>query len=324
MARKLVLVALGGNAIKQADEKGTFEEQFNNIYKTCEELVKLIKAGYRLVITHGNGPQAGSLLIQQEAGASEVPPMPLDAIGAMTQGQIGYMFAQALENILWREKIPMPIVSVVNQVVVDPNDPDFKDPSKPVGPFYTKEESEKLKAERKDWIIKQVKPENVERRFRRVVASPKPVRNVEYLAIRQMVENDMIVITSGGGGIPVISDKNANLTGIAAVIDKDRAGEKLAESLGTDIFLILTDVENALINYGKENQQPVGKITVSEMQKYVDEGHFLAGSMGPKVEAAIEFVKFSGCKSIITSLDKAKDAITGNVGTQIFPDHPDY
>lgn len=320
MARKTILIALGGNAIKKADEKGSAEEQFASVYVTCRELIKLLKAGHRLVITHGNGPQVGNILLQFES-CKEIPAQPLDIAGSMTQGQIGYMFEQALTNLLWQEKMPLPVVAIVNQVLVSEDDPDYKDPTKPVGPFYTKEEAEVLKKERPDWVIKEVKPQNVERRFRRVVASPDPIRNMEYIAIRRMVEAGIVVIASGGGGIPVVYDKKTDLLkGTAAVIDKDLAGERLAEVVGADIFLVLTDVPNAMLNFGKPDQKAVERISCTEMQKLYNEGHFKAGSMGPKVKAALRFIDFGGDRSIITSLDKAFDAVRYGIGTQILPD----
>ncbi len=318
--RKVIVVALGGNAIKQADEKGTAEEQFSNVATTCRSLVGMLKYGHRLVITHGNGPQAGNLLIQQEDGVAHVPAQPLDVVGAMTQGQIGYMFQQVLQNMLWRERMPLPVVSVVNQVLVSEDDPDYKDPSKPVGPFYTEAEAEAIKKERSDYIIKEVKPKNVEKRFRRVVPSPDPIRNVEYIAIRRMIEAGIVVVASGGGGIPVIYNERGDLQGTAAVIDKDKAGEKLAEVVGADMFLVLTDVESACINFGKPNEKRVGKVALSQIKKYYDEGHFLAGSMGPKVTACMRFVEWGGERAIITSLDKAIDAIIGKTGTIITRD----
>lgn len=317
--RKTIVVALGGNAIKQADEAGTAEEQFKNVYITCKQFIRLLKSGYRLVITHGNGPQSGNLLIQQEA-TTEVPPQPLDVVGAMTQGQIGYMFCQVLSNLLWEERMPIPVIAIVNQVLVSEDDPDYQDPTKPVGPFYTKEEAEKLKQEKPKWIMKQVKPDSVEKNWRRVVASPDPIRNMEYIGVRRMLEAGIVVVASGGGGVPVVYEEGSKrIRGTAAVIDKDLAGQRLAEVVGADIFLILTDVENALVNFGKEDEKPVETVSYNRMEKLAEEGHFLAGSMGPKVKAAMRFVKFGGERSIITSLDNAFDAVSMGKGTQILP-----
>lgn len=319
MTGELILVALGGNAIKQADEKGTAEEQFRNVRKTAQQLVQLYKLGYKLVITHGNGPQAGNLLIQQEEGAKLVPPQPLDVVGAMTQGQIGYMFQQSLINYFNNDKLNAAVATIVTQVLVREDDPDFQDPSKPVGPFYTKEEADEL-IKTKGYIIKKVKP-NEGRVYRRVVPSPDPIKPIEAEAIRKLVNAGVIVIASGGGGIPVVIDKETGeLRGVEAVIDKDLAGERLAEVVKADIFLILTDVEKAKLNYGKPNEKPIDKITVSEAKKYLEEGHFLAGSMGPKVKACIRFIEYGGKKAIITSLEKAVDALQGKTGTHIVPD----
>ncbi|MCD6514939.1 MAG: carbamate kinase [Candidatus Asgardarchaeia archaeon] len=317
--KELIVVALGGNAIKQADEKGTAEEQFRNVRNTAKLLVELSLKGYKLVITHGNGPQAGALLIQQEEGKRMgIPAQPLDVVGAMTQGQIGYMLQQCLVNEFRKRGITnVPIITVVTQVLVHKDDPDFQDPSKPVGPFYTKEEALKYAKER-GWIVKQVKP-GEGKTWRRVVPSPDPIGQVEAEAIRRLVDARVIVIASGGGGIPVI-DENSELKGVEAVIDKDLAGERLAELVDADIFLILTDVEKAKLNFGKPNEKDIDVMTVSEAKKYYEEGHFLKGSMGPKVLACIRFLEAGGKRAIITHLEKAVEAIEGKTGTHIIPD----
>ena len=246
---KTIVVALGGNAIKKAEEKGTFEEQLRTVRETCKRILEIIKRGYKVVITHGNGPQAGNLLIQQDEGSQLVPPQPLDVVGAMTQGQIGYMLQQTLINYLRQAGLNMPVVTVLTQVLVDKDDPDFKDPSKPVGPFYTKEEAEKL-SKKKGYIIKKVRPVG-EKMYRRVVPSPDPIVIIERDIIKRLVDIGVIVIASGGGGIPVITKEDGSLEGTEAVIDKDLAGEKLAEVVNANIFLILTDVEKVKLNYGK-------------------------------------------------------------------------
>lgn len=318
--RKTIVIALGGNAIKQADEKGTAEEQRANVATTCRQLVSMLKYGHRLVITHGNGPQAGNLLIQQEAALAEVPAQPMDIVGAMTQGQVGYMFQQILQNMLWEERLPLPVVSIINQVLVSEDDPDYRNPSKPVGPFYTREEAERIKNQRPDYIIKVVKPENVERRFRRVVPSPEPLRNIEYIGIRRMVDAGIVVIASGGGGVPVVFDEEKNLKGTSAVIDKDKAGGLLATVVGADILMVLTDVAHTKMNFGQPDEKDIGRINYSPMRKLVAEGHFRAGSMGPKVEACLRFIEWGGQIAIITSLDKAIDALMDQSGTRIIPD----
>ena len=317
-----ILVALGGNAVKLPDEKGTYEEQFRNVGRACTYLVELIKRGHQLIITHGNGPQAGALLIQQEAGEKYgVPAQPLDIINAMTQGQIGYMIQQTLINYLSKEGINTPVISVITQVLVSRDDPDFKDPSKPVGPFYTMDEMKKIKKENPSIIIKKVKP-GTGKVYRRVVPSPDPIRVIEADTIRRIVELGVVVIACGGGGIPVFEDEQGILSGVEAVIDKDLASERLAEIVDPDIFLILTDVEKVYLNYGKPNQKPIDVMTVSEAKKYLAEGHFWAGSMAPKVLACIRFLEWGGKgkRAIITALDKAVEALEGKTGTHIIPD----
>lgn len=312
---KRVLVALGGNAIKQPDERGTFEEQMKNVEIACKQIALLVRHGNDLVITHGNGPQVGNLAIQQEAAADQVPPQPLFILGAMTQGQIGYMMQQNLHNIL--DGDGKQVAAIVTQVLVSPADPDFKDPTKPVGPFYTEDVAKKLASER-GWIVKKVRPTG-DKTWRRVVPSPAPLGIAEAKAIRTMVDSGMVVIASGGGGIPVYRNEKGHLEGVDAVIDKDRAGAKLAEEVGSNVLLILTDVEYAMMDYGKPTQAPIRKMTVSEARKRLKEGHFSAGSMGPKVEAALGFVERGGERAIITSLERAVDALEGKTGTHIVP-----
>jgi carbamate kinase len=319
-----LLIALGGNAIKQAHERGTTEEQFRNCRTTMKliaEIVKRMKPEDRLIITHGNGPQAGNLLVQQEAGKDKVPAQTMDVVGAMTQGQIGYMLQQTLTNYLKDIGVNMPVCEVVNQVLVNKDDPEFfgDTASKPVGNFFTEEEAKKLKQEHPEYIIKKVKPTG-ERAWRRTVPSPDPIANVEAEAIKRMVDAGIIVIASGGGGIPVILDEQGHYKGVEAVIDKDLAGERLAEVVNADVFLILTDVEKAKLNFGKPNEKPIDRMTLSEAKKYLEEGHFLPGSMGPKVKACIRFLEWGGQKAIITSLDKAVDALEGETGTHIVKD----
>jgi len=318
---KVILIALGGNAIKQANQKGTSEEQFRNCWKTTEhisEIVKSLGEEDRLVITHGNGPQVGNLMVQQKLSQDVVPAHPMDVVGAMTQGQIGYMLQQTLLNHFKKMDITIPVCAILNQVIVDKNDPEFigENASKPVGNFLTKDEAKEMKKNNPDYILKKVKPTG-ERSWRRTVPSPDPISNSEGDVIKTLVKAGVIVIASGGGGIPVLEDEEGNYKGIEAVIDKDLAGERLAEIVGADIFLILTDIEKAKINYGKPNEKALGKITLQEAQNYFDEGHFLAGSMGPKVKACLRFLKNGGQKAIITSLDKALEAFEGQSGTII-------
>jgi carbamate kinase len=319
-----LLVALGGNAIKQAHEKGTCDEQFTNCGTTTRllaEIVSRMNDEDRLIITHGNGPQAGNLLVQQDAAKDRVPAQTMDIVGAMTQGQIGYMLQQTLVNFLKDKGLKVPVAAVVNQVLVNGDDPEFfgEAASKPVGNFLTEEEAKHVKLEHPEYIVKKVKP-NGERTWRRTVPSPDPITNVGAEAIRRMVDAGIIVIASGGGGIPVILDKDGHYSGVEAVIDKDLAGERLGEVVNADVFLILTDVEKARLNFGKPNEEEVGAITLSKAKEYSDAGHFLAGSMGPKVKACIRFLEWGGKKAIITSLDRAVDALAGKTGTIITPD----
>ncbi len=315
MAR--IVVALGGNAILQPGQKGTYEEQLTNVKNTTTQIAKMVQEGHEVVITHGNGPQVGAILLQNEAGEKlyNVPSMPMDVCGSETQGFIGYMIQQSLINEFVKENIKKPVATVVTQVLVDKDDPAFSHPTKPVGPFYTKEEAEKRQKEHPNevWI------EDAGRGYRRVVPSPDPKAIVEKDAVNCLVANGSIVIASGGGGIPVIKEVDGTYKGVEAVIDKDLAGERLAQEVGADILLILTDVPNAYINYKKENEKALGEVKVEEIEKYQEEGHFKAGSMGPKVKAAIRFVKDGGKMAIITALEKAVDALSGKAGTRIVP-----
>ena len=310
---KLVMIALGGNAIKQPDERGTVEEQMRNVATACGQIAEIARRGYGIVITHGNGPQVGNLSIQQDQARDLVPAQPLVVLGSMTQGQIGYMMQQSLRNLLGEDG--WEVVTVVTQVLVDRDDPDFTDPHKPVGPFYTEQEAERLRAE-KGWTIKKVRP-NGDRQWRRVVPSPVPLRIVEGKSIKKMVDAGMIVIASGGGGIPVVLNEEGGLEGVDAVIDKDRAGGVLAEEVGAEIFLILTDIDSARLNYGKPSERPIDRMTSTEAKAFAGEGHFLPGSMGPKVEACVKFVEQAGERAIITSLERAVEALEGRAGTTI-------
>ena len=342
MGRKL-LIALGGNAIKRADEEGTTQEQMRNVAITCEQIVKLIQRqgeDDRIAITHGNGPQVGNLLVQQEAGLELVPAQAFDVVGSMSQGQIGYMFQQILQNHLMAaggRVAKIPVLSVVNQVLVSPDDPEFLDPTKPIGNFFSEEEAEKLaeeqgyvinppagreylKEKRTGFVIKQVVPTGAKPKpFRRVVPSPDPIKNVEGETIRKLVDMGVVVVASGGGGIPVIRDEEGNLQGVFSVIDKDKAGERMAEAIEATDFLILTDVEYAYLDFGKETQRSVRDVSVEEAEKYLEEGHFLRGSMGPKVEACIRFIRWGGKRAIISSLEHVVDAVDRKTGTHIHP-----
>ena len=312
-----IVIALGGNAIQQPGQRGTTEEQFANIDTTAAQIAKLARTGYRLVLTHGNGPQAGALLIQQEATQEQVPGQSLAACGAMTQGQIGWMIQNRLRFHLDREGLAIPVCSIVTQVLVDPDDPDFRDPSKPVGPFYTEQEATGLRDGR-GWVVKHVKPGSP-KGWRRVVPSPEPRGIVEAEVVVTLLRSGVLVVASGGGGIPVSRQNGTGLVGVNAVIDKDKAAYTLARAVGADGFLILTDVEKVALDFGTPKQRFVDGMTAAEAERYLAEGHFLRGSMGPKVEACTRFVRWSGKPAFIGSLDRAAEILEGRSGTRIVP-----
>ncbi len=312
---KSATVALGGNSLLRQEDEGTAEEQFERMKKTCERLAVMIEKGYDLVLTHGNGPQVGNILIQNELASSEVPPLPLDVCGAESQGQIGYMFQQTLKNELNKHDIDMTISSVITQVIVDGDDPAFKNPTKFVGPFYSKEKAEELRKV-KDWDIK----ETSNGKYRRVVPSPDPQNIVESDLIQDLVfaeDKSYVVIAAGGGGVPVIEERG-KLEGVEGVIDKDKATAVLASQIEETFLVLLTTVEQVYLNYGEENEEPISSMNVQEAQKYLEEGHFPEGSMGPKIEASIDFLKNSGEKVLITTPEKLLDALDGETGTYIY------
>lgn len=313
---KLLVIALGGNALKKANEAGTEEDLNRNITNACKQIVQIIKQGYRVVITHGNGPQVGNRLIQQEMAKNLIPPLPLDILVSMTQGQLGYLLQRTLINQLAKEGLDTPVVTCVTQVLVNQHDPGFKNPSKPIGPFYTKEEAQEH-AKSKKYIVKEVKP-GTSKSWRRIVPSPEPVEIVEKKILKRLVESGALIIASGGGGIPVIKMLDGSFKGVEAVIDKDLAAEKLAEALNANILLILTDVEKVKLNFGKANESDLDEMNLDEAKKYISQGHFLDGSMGPKVAACVRFLEWGGEKAIITSLEKASEALGGKTGTPIY------
>ncbi|WDV44571.1 carbamate kinase [Clostridiaceae bacterium M8S5] len=309
---KKVVVALGGNALQESGKPATADSQLEVIKKTVVYLADLIEEGYELIIAHGNGPQVGRIVLQNEAANSVTPAMPFDVCGAMSQGMIGYHIQQSLGDELRRRGIKSPVSSIVTQVVVDKEDNAFLNPTKPIGPFYSKEEADALVKEKGYNVV-----EDSGRGYRRVVASPMPKRIVEIETVKTLIDAGQIVITVGGGGIPVIETANG-LEGTAAVIDKDLASEKLAEDLDADMLVILTAVDRVSINFGKPNQKDLETMSIEEANKYIEEGHFAPGSMLPKVKAAMMFAESKkGRKSLIASLAKAKDALKGESGTVI-------
>ncbi|MDH7483111.1 MAG: carbamate kinase [Spirochaetales bacterium] len=309
--RKTIVVALGGNAIIEEGTKGTIEQQFENTRKSMKAIVGMIAEGHKVVLTHGNGPQAGVHLIRNEAASSQVPPSPLNVIVADTQGSMGYMIAQCLRNALKEEGIEKDIVTVVTQVEVDPNDPSMQNPTKYVGPFYKAEQVEALRA--RGWIIK----EDPGRGFRRVVPSPMPLDVIEKDTIKDLIDDGKVVIAVGGGGVPVKRDEKGMLSGVDAVIDKDRASALLANLIDADELIILTGVDRVAINFRKPDEKFFDHMTVAECEKYMAEGQFPKGSMGPKIEAACDFIKRGGSKVIITTMENATAAVDGKAGTVI-------
>ncbi len=314
MAR--IVIALGGNALQANPKDISAEAQLVTAHETSKAIVDLIEEGHEVIVAHGNGPQVGQIVSTYEASASlneKNPVMPFPECGAMSQGYIGYHLQQAIREEMKKRGLNKEIATVITQVVVDEKDEGFKNPTKPVGSFFTEEQAKKLMQE-KGYVMK----EDANRGWRRVVPSPLPVAVVEEKIINTLVDAGHVVITVGGGGIPVIDRGNGKLQGVAAVIDKDFASEKIAEILNADKLIILTAVEKVSINYGKENQQDLSKMTISEAEKYIEEGHFASGSMLPKVKAAMMFVNSKeGRESIITSLEKAREAIEGSNGTRI-------
>ena len=307
-----IVIALGGNALQTKNSAPTAEAQLEVVKQTCEYIAELSANGYEMEIVHGNGPQVGRIVLASETAKDVVPAMPFDVCGAMSQGYIGYHIQQALRYALARRNLNIPVVTMVTQMVVEPSDPAFQNPTKPIGGFYTKEEAEEL-VRTKGYDMK----EDAGRGYRRVVASPLPRKIVEINELKKLWD-DTIVITCGGGGIPVIENADGTLEGVAAVIDKDFAAELLAEKVEADVLMILTEVEKVAINWGKPNQENLSNLSLADAARYVEEGHFAPGSMLPKVQAAMKFVRHNpGKKAIITSLDKAIDALEGKTGTVV-------
>jgi len=309
---RTVVVALGGNAILQPGQKGTFEEQTENVRKTAKQIALIISQGERVVITHGNGPQVGNILIQNEAARDKVPSMPMDICGAESQGMIGYMMQMYIKNALEELGLDLPVVSLITQTLVSKDDPAFSNPTKPVGPFYDERWAREREAKYGEkWI------EDSGRGWRRVVPSPDPKEIVEAASIKALVQSGHVVISTGGGGIPVVCDDNGMLRGVEAVIDKDLGAERLASQVGADVLMILTDVMGAAVNYGTPSEKWLGKVSLDQMKEYEKAEHFKKGSMGPKVRALIRFLEHGGKEGIIASLDRAVEALHGEAGTRV-------
>ncbi len=312
LAEKFIVIALGGNALLKRGQNGSFEEQYHNVKETVTKIADLIQRGYKIVLTHGNGPQVGATLLRHEAAKNIVPAFSLDSCGAETQGFIGYMIQQALRNELKSRGIDKYVITIITRVIVDKHDSAFQNPTKPIGPFYSKEEASKVKEQRPELVIK----EDAGRGYRRVVPSPDPKIIAERYAIRALVDSGFVVVACGGGGIPII-EENGLAVGVEAVIDKDLAGQRLATLIGANIFVILTDVDGAYVNYGTPKQELIKEITSGKLRNYLRDGQFKEGSMAPKVEAAIRFAESGGERAIIASLGSLIEALDAKAGTQV-------
>ncbi len=309
--KKTAVVALGGNAITREKEKDTIPRQFENTKESLSGIVELVRDGYNLAITHGNGPQVGNAVLRVELAKDKATYLPLQICVADTEGGIGYMIEQCLENRLREEKIKRDVATIVTQVVVDKNDPSIKHPTKFIGQFYSKEEA-KAYAKKSGWVVR----EDSKRGWRRVVPSPVPLEIVEKKTIKKLVDMGIIVIAAGGGGVPVYRE-NGELKGLDAVIDKDRASAVLAHDIGAELLLILTGVEKVALNFGTLLHKDLDQVTLKEVTEYFAEGHFPPGSMGPKIEAAIQFLESGGKEVVITSIEKAYQSVKKKAGTRI-------
>jgi len=308
--RPIVLVAMGGHAFMQPGEAGTIEDHERNAERIAALLMTLVERDDNLLITHGNGPQVGSLLLQQERTQGDVPPLPLDVLVAMTEGSLGYVLQQSLLNQLRRRKVRRYVVTVVTQVVVDEDDPAFREPSKPIGPFLSREEAERRRAEL-GWRIK----EDSGRGWRRLVPSPPPLKVIQRHMIRDAVRAGHVVVACGGGGIPVKRLPDGQYAGVEAVIDKDLTSSVLATDVGADLLVILTAVPQVYVDYGRPGQRPLGAVTLDEIERLQAEGHFPPGSMGPKIEAVVRFLRAGGRRALVTNPESLPLAIEGRAGT---------
>ena len=310
---KLAVIALGGNSIRDKGQRGTVAEQFANTRRSMEPVVQLLEKGYNFILTHGNGPQVGDLMLQSELAKGEVPETPLGMADAMTCGSMGYMIEQCLQNTMIRHGIWRHIVTLPAQIIVDRFDPSMDNPSKPIGPFYTKEQADALIAE-KGWVVK----EDANRGYRRYVASPYPIDIVEKEAINHLLDDGYLLITGGGGGIPVYYEEDGTIEGVDCVIDKDLASMKLAIAVGARLLVIITGVPQVTVHFGTPQEKPLARMTLAQARHYYSQGEFPAGSMGPKMMAAIEFIQAQPQnRVIITDVNSLVEAVEGRAGTQI-------
>lgn len=312
MERKIALIAFGGNAILPKDQRGLQSEQMKNSQKAAHLMIHVVKKGYDLIIVHGNGPQVGNLLLQMEESINKIPPFSLEVCDAMTEGSMGFMLEKAIINELRKNSLDKEVATLITQVVVDREDPAFENPSKPVGPFYSKYRAQMLIRQKKWTMI-----EDAGRGFRKVVPSPRPIDIVPKRVIRDLVHSGKIVIVAGGGGIPVIINARGLFQGVEAVIDKDYAASLIAREVKANLFIILTGVNRVYLNYGKPDETPITTMTVEEAQEYLSQGQFPAGSMGPKIKAAIEYIQSNGKEVLITSASHLKASLINRSGTKI-------
>ncbi len=308
-----MLIAVGGNSLVRAGEKGTVAEEMANARRTAAAIIGLVREGYHLVVTHGNGPQVGAQLLRSERAADQAPGQTLDVCGASSQGEIGYILAQALHDELAAASLHIPVVSLVTQSIVSANDEAMKHPTKPIGPFYSRAQAEERQRQLGWQIV-----EDAARGYRRVVPSPEPVEVVEFEVIRSLMAEGVLVVACGGGGIPVVREKG-DLHGVEAVIDKDRASALLAAQLGVEIFAISTDTDFVYLDYKKPTQRPLIRVTASELEQHLEAGQFPPGNMGPKIESALHFLKAGGKEVVITSYEHLCEAVAGRAGTHIVP-----
>ncbi len=312
MKRKIALIAFGGNAILPENQRGLQSEQIKNAQKAARLMIHVVKKGYDLILVHGNGPQVGNLLIQMEESITKVPPYSLEVCDAMTEGSMGFMLEKSIINELRKNSVDKDVATLITQVVVDREDQAFENPTKPVGPFYTKYRAQMLRREKKWTMI-----EDAGRGYRKVVPSPRPIDVIPKRVIRDLVHSGKIVIALGGGGVPVIINGRGLFQGVEAVIDKDYAASLVAREVKADLFIILTNVERVYLNYGKPEQEPIGVMTVKQAEEYLSQGQFPAGSMGPKIKAAIEYIKGGGKEVLITSANHLKASLINRSGTKI-------
>ena len=309
---RLIVVAIGGNAVYPPDIKGTADEQLALMDGACERLVRVYRAGYRLVITHGNGPVVGNILFRMARTSRELAPMPMDVCVAHSQGGMGYMLQQTLANVLARHGMTTPVTSIITQVEVDANDPAFANPTKPVGKFFSKQDAEQMAAETGWQFV-----EDAGRGWRRVVPSPLPRRILDTVALAALLEGGVIPVTCGGGGIPVVKDAHGAYGGVHAVIDKDMTSALLAADIGAGVLVMLTGVEAVALDFGKPSQRQVSRMNADEARRHLAEGQFPPGSMGPKITAALDYLARGGHEALITSLDRLDEALAGRAGTRI-------